>query len=201
VQTPLTEEHSCKPLSPYGESKLQVEQRLEQLKDKLSSVALRYFNAAGADPAGRIGEQHIPETHLIPLAFQVASGRRDMLPVHGEDYETPDGTCIRDFVHVEDIAEAHLLAMNYLLEGGRERVFNLGTGEGYSVREVIEAAGRITGKSIPITLAPRRPGDPAVLVADGSRARQVLGWQPRFSNLDLILKHAWAWEQKLAKIG
>lgn len=162
----------------------------------LRSVALRYFNAAGADPQARIGERHEPETHLIPLALQAVLGRRPPLKVFGRDYDTPDGACIRDYIHVDDLADAHLQTLEYLWQGGRSDAFNLGNGSGYSVQDVLDAVERVTGRKVPVEEAPRRPGDPARLVADASRARSVLGWQPRLADLDIIVGDAWRWEQK-----
>ncbi|MFN3717197.1 MAG: NAD-dependent epimerase/dehydratase family protein, partial [Thiobacillus sp.] len=156
----------------------------------------RYFNAAGADPGGLLGERHEPETHLIPLVLQAASNRREAITVFGRDYDTPDGTCIRDYVHVSDLVDAHALALDYLQQGGESAAFNLGNGNGFSVQAVIDAARRVTGREIPLVDAPRRPGDPPRLVADASQARAVLGWQPRYADLETIVAHAWAWEQK-----
>jgi UDP-glucose 4-epimerase len=162
----------------------------------LRSVSLRYFNAAGADPAGQLGERHEPETHLIPLVLQAASGRRTHIDVFGRDYPTPDGTCVRDYVHVEDLCRAHLLALEYLASGGASTAFNLGNGDGFSVQEVIDAAARVSGRRIASQDRPRRAGDPARLVADATRARQVLGWQPRYAGLEDIIAHAWRWESR-----
>ena len=161
----------------------------------LKSVSLRYFNAAGADPEGRLGERHEPETHLIPLVLQAASGRREFVQVFGRDYETPDGTCIRDYVHVVDLCEAHRLALVNLLNGAGSAAYNLGNGNGFSVQEVIDTAARITGKRIRVKDGARRKGDPARLVADAQTARQVLGWVPRYPELETIIVHAWQWEQ------
>jgi UDP-glucose 4-epimerase len=196
--TPIDEAHPKAPINPYGRSKWFVEQMLDDYDRAygLKSVCLRYFNAAGADPEGELGECHEPETHLIPLILQVASGRRPHITVYGEDYPTPDGTCIRDYIHVSDLCQAHLLALQQLLAGGGSARYNLGNGNGYSVREVIAAARRVSGHPIPVQIGPRRPGDPPVLVADARAARQVLGWQPRHADLDTILAHAWAWEQR-----
>lgn len=196
--TPIDEAHPKAPINPYGRSKWFVEQMLDDYDRAygLKSVCLRYFNAAGADPEGELGECHEPETHLIPLILQVASGRRPHITVYGEDYPTPDGTCIRDYIHVSDLCQAHLLALQQLLAGGGSARYNLGNGNGYSVREVIAAARRVSGHPIPVQTGPRRPGDPPVLVADARAARQVLGWQPRHADLDTILAHAWAWEQR-----
>lgn len=197
---PIDEAHPKAPINPYGRSKWFVEQMLEDFDRAygLKSVCLRYFNAAGADAEGELGECHEPETHLIPLILQVASGRRPHITVHGEDYATADGTCIRDYIHVEDLAEAHLLALRQLLAGGASARYNLGNGNGYSVREVIEAARRVTGHPIPAVMGARRAGDPPVLVADAGAARAALGWQPRHAALEVIVAHAWAWEQRRA---
>lgn len=198
VINPIEESHSKLPISPYGRSKWMVEQILEDFDRAygLKSICLRYFNASGADPNGRLGERHDPETHLIPLAMQAASGRRKSITVYGRDYDTPDGTCIRDYVHVTDLVRAHALALDYLDRSDKSAVFNLGNGQGFSVQEVVEAARRITGKSILVVDESSRAGDPAILVADSSKARQVLGWQPIYSDLDTILTHAWHWEQQ-----
>ena len=195
---PIDEIHPKQPINPYGRSKWMVEQMLEDFDTAygLKSVALRYFNAAGADPYGLLGECHEPETHLIPLILQVASGRRPHSTVYGDDYDTPDGTCIRDYVHVEDLCSAHLLALEQLLAGGESARYNLGNGNGFSVNEVIEAARRVTGHAIPVQMGQRRAGDPPRLVADASHARERLGWNPRYADLDTIILHAWQWEQK-----
>lgn len=198
VHVPIDEAHPRAPINPYGRSKWMVEQMLEDFDRAygLRSVCLRYFNAAGADPGGRIGECHQPETHLIPLVLQAASGRREAITVFGQDYDTPDGTCIRDYVHVCDLADAHALALDYLEAGGESAAFNLGNGRGFSVGEVISAAERIAGRRVRVIDAPRRLGDPPVLVADAARARDVLGWRPRYADLESIIAHAWAWEQQ-----
>ena len=194
----IAEEHSCVPTNPYGSSKLAVEQMLRHCKHAhgIDYTALRYFNAAGADLSADIGERHDPETHLIPLVLKVATGERDSIHVFGTDYPTGDGTCIRDYVHVSDLTQAHLLALEALLQGRPGSTYNLGNSKGYSVYEVIEAARRITGHVIPVIEAPRRDGDPAVLVADSAKIRSELGWQPRYESLDEIIKSAWAWHQK-----
>ena len=217
---PIDEQHPIAPINPYGSSKAMVEQVLRDY-DKaygLKSVCLRYFNACGADPEGELGERHDPETHLIPLALQAVSGRRGALTVFGSDYDTPDGTCIRDYVHIVDLCQAHVQALVLLGcgagfnpaggsrdlppvarptgEAGNSYAFNLGNGEGFSVAEVIEAVGRVSGRPVPVIEGPRRAGDPARLVADSTLARQVLGWQPQYAELDTIIKHAWAWEMK-----
>jgi UDP-glucose 4-epimerase len=166
----------------------------------LSFYAFRYFNAAGADPSGRLGERHHPETHLIPIVLQAASGRRPMVQIFGRDYSTPDGTCVRDFVHVEDIVEAHMLAMHSLRKGGRGGFYNLGSDTGYSVKEVIDIAREVTGRDIRAIDAPSRQGDPAFLVADATKARDELGWRARYDKLETIIEHAWRWELQKGKL-
>jgi len=158
-------------------------------------VCLRYFNAAGADPEGKLGERHEPETHLIPLVLQAASGRRKNISVFGTDYDTPDGTCIRDYIHVQDLCEAHWLALQYLQQGGASQNFNLGNGQGFSVKEVIDTAKAITGKHIEVEYASRRAGDPARLVADSSSAQKTLGWTPKYADIKVIVGDAWRWEK------
>ena len=197
---PIDEAHPKRPINPYGRSKWMVEQMLEDYDRAygLKSVCLRYFNAAGADPEGELGERHEPETHLIPLILQVASGRRPHIGVYGHDYPTPDGTCVRDYVHVEDLCSAHLQALRQLLDGAGSARYNLGNGNGFSVSEVIDAARRISGHPIPVVAEPRRAGDPPSLVADSSAARDALGWRPRYPDLDTIVAHAWACEQRIA---
>lgn len=195
---PMDEHHPQAPINPYGRSKWMVEQILKDY-DKaygLKSMVFRYFNAAGADPQGQLGERHDPETHLIPLVLQAASGRRPSISVFGQDYDTPDGTCIRDYIHVNDLCEAHHLAALALMEGAESSSFNLGNGSGFSVQQVIDAARAVTGKDIPVVYGPRREGDPARLVADSRRAQAELGWAPQFADLDTIIAHAWAWEQR-----
>ena len=162
----------------------------------LRSVALRYFNAAGAHPESLLGERHEPETHLIPLVLQAASGRRAHIGVFGTDYDTPDGTCIRDYIHVQDLADAHLLALDWLMQGKGSAAFNLGNGSGFSIREVIDTVEEVTGQRVAVQDLPRRPGDPAVLVADSTYARAALGWQPQYTDLHNIVQHAWRWETK-----
>jgi UDP-glucose 4-epimerase len=193
---PIDERHPTNPVSPYGMSKLMVERMLADVGRAygLQSVSLRYFNAAGADPDGLLGERHDPETHLIPIVLQAASGRRQEVQVFGRDYDTPDGTCIRDYVHVADLCEAHLLALTYLERGGHTDAFNLGNGSGFSVQEVIDTARRVMERPSRVADAPRRSGDPARLVADSSRAREVLGWTPRYGSLERIVEDAWRWE-------
>lgn len=197
---PVTEDHPLRPANPYGASKAMVERMLTDLSaaGDLRAVSLRYFNAAGAEPEGELGERHDPETHLIPLACRAASGRLAAIGVFGRDYPTPDGTCIRDFVHVQDICSAHLAALDYLADGGETVALNLGTGEGASVQSVIDTVGQVTGRELRIEEGPRRPGDPARLVADPGRARELLGWTPRFSALEQVVADAWRWELALA---
>ncbi len=192
---PIPETAAIDPGSPYGESKWMIERALlwaDRLHG-LRSACLRYFNAAGADPEGRLGEDHNPETHLIPLVIDAALGRRPTLDVFGDDYPTPDGTCLRDYVHVTDLAEAHLLAIDQL--DGRSVIYNLGNGRGYSVREVIAAVEAVTGRMVPYRIVPRRPGDPAVLIASSERIRAETGWRPRFGDLHDMVRTAWAWRE------
>jgi UDP-glucose 4-epimerase len=197
--TPVTdlidEDHPKAPINPYGASKLMVERILADAAAAygLRSVALRYFNAAGASPDGDIGESHQPETHLIPNVLRSALGAGQALKVFGDDYPTPDGTCIRDYVHVDDLAEAHMLALDYMQHAPGAHAFNLGNGQGFSVRQVIQAAERVTGRSIPHEIAPRRQGDPPVLVASSNRARLQLGWKPRYVELEPIIESAERW--------
>jgi UDP-glucose-4-epimerase GalE len=192
----LDESHPQRPINAYGESKLVVERALPHLERAagIRAIALRYFNAAGADPDGLIGEDHHPEEHLIPRAIGTALGG-EPLTIFGEDYPTPDGTCIRDYVHVCDLAEAHVSALARLEAGGPSGYYNLGNGEGMSVRQVIDAVGRVVGQPVPHSIGPRRPGDPARLVAGSGRARQDLGWTPRLADLDTIVQTAWRWHQ------
>jgi UDP-glucose 4-epimerase len=197
-QIPIPEDHPQSPINPYGMSKLMVEQILEDFDRAygLRSVRFRYFNAAGADPHGRLGEDHSPETHLIPLILLTALGQREHITVFGTDYKTPDGTCIRDYIHVSDLADAHILGLKYLLDDGETSVFNLGNGEGFSVKEVITAAREITGLPITVEEGPRRAGDPAILIGSATKARKVLGWDPQYNQIEVILDHAWRWHQK-----
>lgn len=196
VQVPIDEAHPKNPINPYGRSKWMVEQMLADYDRAyaLKSVSLRYFNAAGADPEGLLGERHEPETHLIPLVLQAASGQRENVQVFGRDYDTPDGTCIRDYVHVADLCEAHRLALGRLLDGAGSAVYNLGNGNGFSVQEVIDTTARVVGKPIQVKDGARRAGDPARLVADAQTAKQALGWLPRYPELETIIRHAWQWE-------
>lgn len=198
-QTPsIDETHPRSPINPYGLSKWMVEQALADYDRAydLKAVCLRYFNAAGADPEGQLGERHEPETHLIPLVLQAASGFRPQVSVFGRDYDTRDGSCVRDYIHIVDLCAAHLLALESLIKNERSGAYNLGNGNGFSVQEVIDTAQRVTGKAIKVVDAPRRAGDPARLVADASLAMRELNWKPRFADLDTIIEHAWAWEEK-----
>ena len=191
---PIEEGDRTEPTNPYGATKLAIENMLKwcDCAYNIRYVALRYFNAAGSDTEAGIGEDHNPESHLIPLVMKTALGQRDHIGIFGEDYPTPDGTCVRDYIHVKDLAEAHLLALEYLERGGISDVFNLGNGAGYSVREIIETARRITGKEIKAVVEPRRGGDPSVLIASNKKAAEVLGWKPVLG-LDQIISDAWAW--------
>lgn len=195
---PITEDHPQSPINPYGATKLMVERMLQDFEPaySLKSVSFRYFNAAGADPNGQLGEDHNPETHLIPLVLQTALGKRDSIGIFGTDYDTPDGTCIRDYIHVNDLAFAHILGLEYLLNGGNTDFFNLGNGGGFSVKEVIAQAEKITGKKIKVVASDRRPGDPPVLVGSSDKAKRILGWSPQYSDLSDIIAHAWQWHQK-----
>ena len=194
---PITEDHPQQPINPYGAGKLAIERVLKDYDPAygLKSVIFRYFNAAGADPDGLFGEDHNPETHLIPLILQAAAGKRASISVFGTDYDTPDGTCIRDYIHVTDLAQAHVLGLEYLLEHQTSQIFNLGNGNGFSVKEVVDTARQVTGKEIAIEECPRRVGDPAVLIGSSTKARQMLGWEPKYADLNAIVKHAWNWHQ------
>lgn len=196
---PINEQTPFNPINPYAESKLLVEKALKKASQEygLKYVALRYFNAAGDDPDCEIGEDHDPETRIIPLTLDAASGRRKNITIFGDDYPTPDGTCIRDYVHVNDIAQAHLEAYKYLQNGGESDVFNIGNGDGFSVKEVIEMCKKVTGIDFPVELGERRPGDPAILIADSTKIREKLGWKPEFADLESIVTTAWNWHQKL----
>ncbi|MBL7995655.1 UDP-glucose 4-epimerase GalE [bacterium] len=201
VEIPIGENHPQSPINPYGRTKLAVETILRDYDTayELKSVCLRYFNAAGADPDGGIGEDHDPETHLIPLVLDAALQIRPAITVFGHDYPTEDGTCIRDYIHVTDLADAHLLALTYLSKTNKSDVFNLGNGNGFSVDQVIETAKTITGRAIPVTRGARRAGDPAVLIGSSEKARRVLGWKPKFNSLDQIVSTAWNWHQSRFK--
>jgi UDP-arabinose 4-epimerase len=199
ARVPITEDTPQRPVNPYGESKLICERAIHWYGEAygMKHAALRYFNASGADPDGEIGEAHDPETHLVPLVLATALGRRVQIDIYGTDYPTPDGSAVRDYIHVQDLAEAHVAALGHLLAGGASLALNLGTGAGHSVREVIAAAERVTGRRIARREMPRRAGDPPVLVADVARVRASLGWQARVSDLDSILGTAWAWHSRV----
>ena len=196
--SPIDEAHPQKPINPYGHSKLMVEQILSDYDHAygLKSVCLRYFNAAGADPEGELGERHLPETHLVPLVLQAASGRRENITIFGTDYDTPDGTCIRDYIHINDLCSAHLLGLEHIVAGGESRAYNMGNGQGYSIKEVIDVAKQVTGSDFTVSLGARREGDPARLVADSSLLQKELGWKPLYADLQTIIRHAWEWEQQ-----
>ena len=196
---PITEDAPQKPVNPYGASKLMIERMLADYRTAygLESISLRYFNAAGADPDGELGEDHDPETHLIPLVLEAAAGGRPNITIFGDDYETPDGTCVRDYIHVSDLADAHVLALRGLERGALPRsAYNLGTGQGHSVAGVIDAVRKITGQKVQVSKGPRRPGDPAVLLADPSRAKAELGFSPRFSRMEDMILSAWRWHSR-----
>ena len=199
VEIPITENHPQNPINPYGRGKLIVEMILKDYSDAydLKYASLRYFNAAGADPDCEIGEMHDPETHLIPLVLDAASGKREDIKIFGTDYDTPDGTCIRDYIHVTDLADAHILALEYLQKGGKSNVFNLGNGNGFSVKEVIETARKITGKPIKEVEVERRPGDPPILIGSSKKAMEILNWKPKYHDLSKIVDTAWKWHQRI----
>lgn len=196
-RVPIMEDDRTCPTNCYGETKLAMEHMMKwtSIAHGLRFVALRYFNACGAHASGAIGEAHNPETHLIPLILQVPNGQREKIAIFGEDYPTPDGTCIRDYIHVSDLAQAHILALDYLLAGNDNNVFNLGNGVGFSVKEVIEETRRVTGHPIPAKVEPRRAGDPAQLIASSQKAKDVLGWKPKYDDLHTIIDTAWKWHQ------
>lgn len=196
-EVPMSENHPHDPLSPYAASKDMVERILRDFDVAfgLKSVAFRYFNACGADPGGLLGEDHTPETHLIPLALLTALKKRSSLSIFGTDYDTPDGTCVRDYIHVNDLADAHVLGLEYLLSGGESEIFNLGNGNGFSVREVIETARQVTGLEIPAIESDRRPGDAPILVGSSEKVCKMLGWNPKYADLQKIITHAWQWHQ------
>lgn len=192
---PILETTPANPTNPYGESKLTMEKMMKWCDSAygMKFVALRYFNVAGAKADASIGEDHTPETHLVPIILQVALGQREKLSIFGDDYATPDGTCIRDYVQVEDLISAHILALEYLKAGNESTAFNLGSNNGYSVKEMLEAARKVTGKEIPAVIAPRRAGDPSTLVASSEKAKSVLGWKPAYTDIEAIIKTAWDW--------
>jgi UDP-glucose 4-epimerase len=192
---PICEDAQLQPTNVYGRTKLMIEKMLSDYSSIYGStyVALRYFNAAGADPSGMIGEDHHPETHLIPLVLDAARGKREHITVFGTDYDTADGTCVRDYIHVNDLAAAHVLAMDYLRKGGESQVFNLGSGNGFSVKEIIETAKEVTGIDIPVQYGDRRAGDPGTLIASSEKIKNLLGWDPKFSNVADVIKDAWHW--------
>nr|WP_241634732.1 UDP-glucose 4-epimerase GalE [Fusobacterium gastrosuis] len=194
---PILETDRTEPTNPYGESKLAVEKMFKWSANAygLKYTVLRYFNVAGAYPTGEIGEAHSCETHLIPIILQVALGQREKIGIYGDDYPTEDGTCIRDYIHVMDLAEAHLLALDRLLKGGDNQTFNLGNGEGFSVKQVIEVARKVTGHAIPAEVSPRRAGDPAKLVASSEKATKILNWKPKYDSLEQIIESAWRWHK------
>jgi UDP-glucose-4-epimerase GalE len=196
VETPITEAHPQRPINAYGQTKLAVEHALPHFERAygLRSVVLRYFNAAGADPDGVLGEDHHPEIHVIPRAIDAALGRGGFA-IYGADYETPDGTCLRDYVHVTDLASAHVLALNSLRAGGPSAAYNLGNGRPISVREVLDAVARVTGRTPPVTTGPRRPGDPGILYTSSDKIKRELGWAPRYEDIDVIVETAWRWRE------
>ncbi|AGX41165.1 UDP-glucose 4-epimerase GalE [Clostridium saccharobutylicum] len=196
-QIPITEDMDTCPTNTYGETKLAMEKMMKWC-DKaygMKYVALRYFNVAGAKDDGSIGEDHNPETHLIPIVLQVALGKREFITIYGDDYDTEDGTCIRDYVHVEDLIEAHILALKYLMNGGESNVFNLGSSQGFSVKEIVEAVRNVTKLPIPEKIGERRAGDPSTLIASSEKSRKILGWNPTRTNIDRIISDAWKWHQ------
>ncbi|HHY74181.1 MAG TPA: UDP-glucose 4-epimerase GalE [Bacillus bacterium] len=199
MQIPIKEDHPQLPINPYGRSKWMVEQILEDYSNAygLKYAALRYFNAAGADQECEIGEWHDPETHLIPLILDAALGKRNYIQIFGTDYNTEDGTCVRDYIHVEDLATAHILALHYLKEQQQSNVFNLGNGKGYSVREIIRAVEKVTGKGVPTVETTRREGDPAILVGSAEKANAVLQWETKYKSIESIIETAWKWHVKL----
>ncbi len=201
IKVPIPEDHPQNPINPYGATKLMVERILADFGHAygLKSVCFRYFNAAGADPTGLLGEDHNPETHLIPLVLMAAMGKRESVSIFGTDYPTPDGTCIRDYIHVTDLADAHILGLEYLLQGGDSALFNLGNGNGFSVKQVIDTARTVTGRDIKVVESDRRPGDPPMLVGSSDKARKILGWKPQYPALQDILNHAWQWHQRRHK--
>ena len=197
-QVPMTEDHPQAPINPYASSKWMVERMLADFDRAydLRSIIFRFFNASGANPEGLLGEDHNPETHLIPLVLLTALGKRSSISIWGTDYPTPDGTCLRDYIHVSDLANAHILAIEYLLQGGNSEVFNLGNGSGFSVRQVIETARQVTGREIKVIECDRRPGDPSILVGSSDKAQKILGWYPQYPDISKIISDAWQWHQR-----
>lgn len=197
IRTPISEFESSHPTNTYGETKLAIERMMHwfEVAHGIKFVALRYFNAAGAHPTHNIGEDHTPETHLIPIVLQVAMNQRPHISVYGDDYDTKDGTCIRDYIHVCDLANAHVKAVQYLINDNPSAILNLGNGEGYSVEEIVQAARKVTGHDIPAIIENRRAGDPAILIADATKARELLGWSPRWTNIEDIISSAWKWHK------
>jgi UDP-glucose 4-epimerase len=197
-QVPMTEDHPKEPMSPYATTKWMVEQILADFDRAydVRSVIFRFFNAAGANPEGLLGEDHHPETHLIPLVLLTALGKRESISIWGTDYPTPDGTCLRDYIHVSDLANAHILGLEYLLQGGKSEAFNLGNGNGFSVRQVIDTARLVTGQEIKVEECDRRGGDPSILVGSSDKAQKILGWSPQYTDLSKIIGHAWQWHQR-----
>ena len=195
---PIEETDKTEPSNTYGETKLAMEKMFKWTSKahNLKYVSLRYFNACGAHYSGNIGEAHNPETHLIPIVLQVPNGQREHVNIFGEDYNTKDGTCVRDYIHITDLAQAHILAVDYLLNGGESNIFNLGNGKGFTVKEVIEVARKVTGNSIPAVVSPRRDGDPAQLIASSKKAKEILGWKPEHDSLEEIIQSAWNWHKK-----
>ncbi|WP_406944998.1 UDP-glucose 4-epimerase GalE [Halobacillus sp. SY10] len=197
-QVPIQENDPTQPTNPYGETKLAIEKMLKWAEQAygIQYTVLRYFNVAGADVKGRIGEDHRPETHLIPIVLQVALGKREKIMIFGDDYPTADGTCIRDYIHVEDLVAAHLQAIDRLKKGGASTIYNLGNGQGFSVKEIIEAVRKVTGHPVPAEVAPKRAGDPAQLVASSEKARKELGWEPQYPGVETMIESAWKWFQE-----
>ena len=198
-KAPIKENADLNPINPYGASKLMVEQLIKDYAKAygLKHIILRYFNVAGASPDNTIGDRHKKTTHLIPIVLDTALGRRDKMYIFGQDYPTADGTAIRDYIHVMDLAHIHDMASQYLLKGGNSDIFNCGYGQGFSVKQVVDVAKKVTKKNFKVEMAPRRKGDPAILVADSSELKRALGWKPKYNNLETIIKHAWAWHKKL----
>lgn len=194
---PITEDMPQKPVNPYGATKWMVERILEDYRKAygINYCCLRYFNAAGADPEGELGESHMPETHLIPLILDAASGKRESISIFGTDYPTKDGTCVRDYIHVSDLADAHIRALEYLIKGGESSCFNLGNGNGDSVQHVIEVAKQVTGRKIKVKEEKRRAGDPPILIGSAKKAAKVLGWEPKYAEIETIMEHAWRWHE------